>query len=279
MSQDLAMAGKGTVTLSRSFSLSTLLALFESSMRQFSRGRRLYVLIGLFALPLLFVAITRYFDPEHATKVGDLELVILFYFIPQVCIPLSALLLAGGIIRDEIEEQTLTYLLIRPVPRPAIYLAKLAAAWCMAAGLAAIFSALATVLIHWDHLDGAVATRAARLAILPALSLLDYMALFAAVSVVFRSMLTIGAAYVAIFEGLLANLDFGGRMITVLWHTRILAARWLDLNVPAWQIDLETAPSGMTSLLTLLISALVLSILGAFIFSLREYRMKTPSAG
>lgn len=279
MSQDLAMSGDGTVRLSRSFGFSSCLALFETSLRQFARGRRLLVLIALFALPLLFVGLTRYFDPEHETKVGDLELQILFYFIPQVCIPLSALLLAGGIIRDEIEEQTLTYLLIRPVPRPAIFLVKLAAAWCMAAGLAALFSALTVALIHWDHLDGAIATRAARLAVLPALSLLVYMALFASVSIVFRSMLTIGAAYVVIFEGLLANLDFGGRMITVLWHTRVLAARWLDLNVPAWQIDLESAPSGTTSLLTLVLSAAVLAFLGALIFSRREYRMKTPAAG
>ena len=41
--------------------------------------------------------------------------------------PLTALLYASGMIQDEVEEQTLTYLLMRPLPRWALYLTRFVA--------------------------------------------------------------------------------------------------------------------------------------------------------
>ena len=52
------------------------------------------------------------YDPE------DAELALIFGLIPQAILPLTALVFASGMIQDEVEEQTLTYLLIRPLPRP-----------------------------------------------------------------------------------------------------------------------------------------------------------------
>ena len=54
------------------------------------------------------------------------ESVLVFGLIPQALVPLTALLFASGMVQDDVEEQTLTYLLIRPIPRWPIYLAKLA---------------------------------------------------------------------------------------------------------------------------------------------------------
>jgi ABC-type transport system involved in multi-copper enzyme maturation permease subunit len=51
--------------------------------------------------------------------------VIAFMFIPQAILPLLALVYASGIVRDEQEEQTMTYLLICPIPKWALYLGKL----------------------------------------------------------------------------------------------------------------------------------------------------------
>ena len=45
-----------------------------------------------------------------------------FNLIPHALAPLAALFYAAGIIQDEVEEQTLTYLLLRPLPRWALYL-------------------------------------------------------------------------------------------------------------------------------------------------------------
>ena len=61
--------------------------------------------------------------------------------------PLAALLYAAGIIQDEVEEQTLTYLLLRPLPRWALYLVKLLATLLVTSVLTAVFTAATFAVI------------------------------------------------------------------------------------------------------------------------------------
>src|SRR5581483_337692 len=109
---------------------------------------------------------------------------------------------------------------------------------------------------------------------LSALSLLVYVALFGGLSLVLRWVLPFGVAYIVMFEGVFANIDFMVRRLTVLWYVRILAERWLGLHVDSWSIDLAEAPSGTEALLTLLVAATVLSVMAAWLFGRREIRVK-----
>ena len=52
-------------------------------------------------------------------------------------------------VQDEVEEQTLTYLLIRPIPRWLIYLAKVVGTWLVLSLLIALFTAAALVAVYW----------------------------------------------------------------------------------------------------------------------------------
>lgn len=258
------------------------LTLLWISVEQLSRGRRLLGLALAFALPSLIALAARYDNQKYAGQVQAVENSLIFYMVPQVLLPLTALVLASGMVRDEVEGQTLTYVLIRPLPRPAIYVAKLVAAWIVSAGLAAVFTALALAVVHWGT-DGFWGTvfpgRAARVAALGALSLLVYVSLFGGLSLVVRWVLPLGVAYTVVFEGLFANIDFSVRRVTVLWYVRVLAERWLGLHVDAWSIDLEQAPGAPVALLTLLTAALVLTLAAATYFGAREIRMKTPEGG
>ena len=109
------MLGKRSASPRKSFDLTALAALFVLTLRQHLRGRRLLVLSLLFLLPSVLVAIV--YLTMHAPPPGHLEFVFVFNLIPHVLATLTALLYAAGIIQDEIEEQTLTYLLLRPLPR------------------------------------------------------------------------------------------------------------------------------------------------------------------
>ncbi|MFO1533583.1 MAG: ABC transporter permease, partial [Thermoplasmatota archaeon] len=53
-------------------------------------------------------------------------------------VPFVALLLAGGMIADEVEDRTLTYLLVRPIPRRVLYASKAAPVIAAAAALAGL---------------------------------------------------------------------------------------------------------------------------------------------
>src|SRR5262245_23358981 len=95
--------------ISRSFDLSAIGALFVLTLRQHLRGRRLLILSLLFLLPSVLAAVVRLlpYPPEPAA----LEFWLVFTLIPHALAALTALLYAAGMINDEVEEQTLTYLL------------------------------------------------------------------------------------------------------------------------------------------------------------------------
>ncbi|MFO0907524.1 MAG: ABC transporter permease [Isosphaeraceae bacterium] len=249
------------------------------SVQQFVRGRRLLALAALFTLPILVAIATRYDRTDYGSHRAEVEEAIVFYMIPQTLIPLTALILASGMIRDEVEGQTLTYLLIRPIPRPLIYLAKLLAAWLVSAGLAAVFSGLVLVVINWGF-PNATATelgsKVAKVAAIGATSMWCYVVLFGAMSLIVRWVLPLGVAYIALIEGVFANIDFVFRRVTVLWYVRLLAERWLGIHVESWSIDLAEAPSGLEAFTTLMVASAVLAGASAWWFGSREIRMKTP---
>lgn len=263
--------------LPRAVPLSALFTLLRITAERQLRGRRLLVLCALFALPILFAVLAhRLREPYHAAEV---ETILIFTLIPQALLPLASLLFATGMVQDDVEEQTLTYLLIRPIPRWLIYLGKVAATWLVTAALAAVFSSAALVAIYWGtgELTAAeLVRRALVLSALLGLGLLAYTALFGGLSLLIRRSLALGVAYIAVFEGVVANMDFLVRRLTVMYYIRTLSIRWLDLSGGDWSIDPAKAPSTVECLVCLLSATAALALLGALVFSIREFRVKTP---
>ncbi len=119
--------------------LSAAVALFWLTVRQHTHGRRLLVLGLLFAVPcglaILLRSLARPAPPD------ELEFYLILSLLPYGLAPLTALLFASGIIRDEIEEQTLTYLLLRAVPRWAVYAVRWLATLCVTVVIVAVATA------------------------------------------------------------------------------------------------------------------------------------------
>jgi ABC-2 type transport system permease protein len=264
------------VRLERRFDLSALAALFVLTLRQQTRGLRLIVLCLLFALPAgLAVLIRAVSSPSPVT----LELVLVFHMIPHALVPLTALLYGAGMIQDEIEEQTLTYLLMRPLPRWALYVTKYLATLLWTSVLTAVCTTVTYVAVYWgtdDFWGRILPGRVLEASALLALSLASYVALFGCLSLFTRRSLIAGIAYVAVFEGLLANLDFVARRLTVMYYFRVLSLRWIGLNVADWKIDLDTAPGTDACVWTLLGASVILTALAAVTFAGGEFRVKTP---
>jgi len=257
--------------------LAALWPLFILSLRQHLRGRRLLVLSLLFLLPSVLAALVRV--APYPPPPDQLEFAFIFNLIPHTLATLTALLYAAGIIQDEVEGQTLTYLLLRPLPRWALYLTKLLATILVTAVLTGVFTIFAFVVIYWNtpELWGDVLPgRAFKTAALLALAQAAYCSLFGALGLVTRRSLIAGLAYIVVFEGLLANLDFVVRKLTVMYYFRVLAVRWLGVPANEWSLDLAVAPGSNSCLLILLGVAAVFTILGAALMMSREFRMKTP---
>jgi ABC-2 type transport system permease protein len=273
------------VPIRRGFIVPALAALFVLTLRQNLHGRRLLVLALLFLLPVVLAGVLKlvpYQPPPDA-----LEFAFVFNLIPHALAPLTVLLYAAGVIQDEVEEQTLTYLLLRPLPRWALYVTRLVVAWLTTSVLIGLFTTLTLAVIYGNtpELWGEVLPRrAVKIAALMALAQAGYCSLFGVFGLLTRRALIAGLAYIIAFEGLLANFDAVVRQLTVMYYFRVLALRWL---APArserwsielsnrWSIDLTTAPSADRCLLTLLAISVLFVFLGAALMRQREFRMKT----
>jgi len=252
-------------------------ALAVLTLRQNIRGRRLLVLSLLFLLPVVLAGVVK-LVPYPPTP-QELEFAFVFNLIPHALAPLTALLYAAGIIQDEVEEQTLTYLLLRPLPRWALYVTKLAVTGLTTSILTGVFTTLTLVVIYWNtpELWGEVLPgRAAKMVALMALAQAGYGSLFGVLGLLTRRSLIAGLAYIIAFEGLLANFDAVVRRLTVMYYFRVLSVHWLDPRKSTeWSLDLTTAPSARSCLLTLLAASAVFVLLGAMMMMRREFRMKT----
>ncbi len=262
------------------FDPSALGALFWLTLRQQARGRRLIVLAVMFAIPAALAVLQRALSGGVAPEM--LEAQLIFYVIPQALAPLAALLYGTGVIQDEIEEQTLTYLLVRPLPRAALYVTKLLGAMLTTSLLAAVGTAVVYVAVYWGtpQLWGQVLpVWAFKAGALFALAQIAYCAIFSFISLLTRRSLLAGIAYIVLIEGLLANWDFILRKLTVMYYFRVLVLRSLNPpNTEAWNIDLADAPRMITCMLILLGTGVVLTVLGGLTFARREFGVKTPEA-
>ena len=122
----------------------------------------------------------------------------------------------------------------------------------------------------------ALLQRAAILSGILSLSLLAYIAIFGGLGLLWRRSLILGVSYIVIFEGVLANIDFLVRRATVMYYLRTLSVRLLNLRADDWAIDPATAPGAATCLMTLTGIGLVLTLGSSWLFSIREFRVKTP---
>ena len=272
-----AAPGPGPIRLPRGLDPAALVTVVRLTVARQNRGLRLAVLAALFALPILLAVLIRQYQTPY--RPAPVESGLIFGLIFTALVPLSALLLASGMVQDDVEEQTLTYLLIRPIARWAIYLAKLVGTVLVSWIRAAIFTIGTLVTIYWgdEHLVGTVLReRAVIIAGLLALSLCAYSALFGALSLLIRRMLVVGAIYIVAVEGVFGSIDFVIREATVVYYIRVLAVRWLDIPGADWSIDPATAVSTSTCVIVLLSIAAAFAAIGAFVFAMREFRVKTP---
>lgn len=263
---------------------SAFLAAFAISVRQMARPKRLLTLTAIFLLPLLVLGVVRFlsaqgavppYGPDEAAVAED-GLVLML--LPSVLVPITGLFLASGMIRDEIEGQTLTYLLVRPLWRPALYVTKWKAAWLISFLLAA-----ASTLILFIGMYAGVAEpsgwlpRCGRCIALFALVLLAYTGVFGLLSMITARGALLGVVYLLAFEQVFANINFVARQATVLYHFRSLAMQWLDLKASAsapWSMEAADLPAPWRSVSILAGIGIASIALGAFLFRLREFRMK-----
>src|SRR5207253_3229032 len=99
--------------------------------------------------------------------------------------------------------------------------------------------------------------------------LVGYCSLFGCLSLFARRSLLVGVVYIFVFEGLLANIDFVVRRLTVMYYFRVLEERWMGLFGDELNLDLDKSPSAARCVAILLVASLVLTVTAAVAFATR----------
>jgi len=146
-----------------------------------------------------------------------------------VLLPLVTVIVGTAALGSELDDGTIVYLLAKPVPRPLIVVVKLVVAWAVSSLLVAL-----PILVAGIVGTGGDPGLGIGYGLAAVLGALEYTAVFLALSLVTSRALVIGLAYVVVWEGVVAGLFAGTRIVSIRQHALAVAdALGGDGAVPA----------------------------------------------
>ena len=238
-------------------------------------SRRSLLMAIFLGLPIVFALLYRGLLiahlPARMTAFDLYAVVIASYYVGRL-LPLAALFYATSLIADEVEGRTLTYLLTRPLPRPAILAGKFAAyvTTTLAMTLPSVvitFFLLATA--QGASSIGAEVPELFRDMGVVALALVAYGGLFTLMGVLLRRPVIPGLLFLFVWE-LIANLPgYLPRFTLTAWLRSLLHHQPAEEGLGGL-LATQILPAGEALAVLLGTSALFLA-LSFWIFAQREY--------
>lgn len=210
-------------------------------------GRRRSLLIGLLALLPIVVALLVRVSGRVGPGLDEIGAVVLDRLVVTTLLPLVALVFGTTAIGAEIDDGTALYLLIKPIARWRIVAAKLLVATGLTAALTAPTAFVAGAILLADGPGLAVPVGAA---VGTAAGAVAYATVFLALSLVTSRALPVGLVYILVWEGILAGLFEG---------TRVLSVRQFALGISA-AIAGRPDPNLLDGATALLLAALAVGL-------------------
>jgi ABC-2 type transport system permease protein len=180
-------------------------------------NRRRTLLLALLGVLLVIATVVYRLGNPAGTESLDVTRALLADFGLGVLLPLVAVIVGTAALGSELDDGTVVYLLAKPVPRWRIVLVKLAVAWFVVVLLVVPATVVAGLIGH-DEPGLAVAY-----AVAATVGALEYTALFLALSLITSRALIVGLAYVMVWEGAVAALFAGTRILSVRQHALAVA--------------------------------------------------------
>jgi ABC-type transport system involved in multi-copper enzyme maturation permease subunit len=251
---------------------STLL-LFSTHLTRVLMTRRMLLcaLIALGPAALAVLVLTSEGNPPPPIEV------VMYpgWFLLQIVVPATSLLMGSAVISEEIDDRTITYLLTRPFPRAALLLGR----WLATAVLLSVLLGGSALLLGWAAASFAPAgaepvphdVTTWPLAQMAVFGGAVYSALFAVIGVFLKRPMIIGLAYAFVIEGVLASLPGRSQGLAVVYHLRSYVAsqstHWKELS-DELLFELETPAASLAWLSLTLVGAL---LVGSILITRRQY--------
>jgi ABC-2 type transport system permease protein len=253
-------------------------AIFDLTLEGMIWSRRTLLMAVFLGVPVVFALVFRAFlaahMPPRLTGFDLYAVIVAVYYVRNV-LPLAALFYATSLVADEVEGKTLTYLLTRPLTRPAILLGKFLA-YVVTTLTLALPATVVTffLLVTTGGFSGVGAAVPDLLRDLGAMSLtlVVYGAFFTLLGVLLRRPMIPGLLFLFGWE-FLANLPgYLPRLTLSAWVRSLIRHRPPEEGLSAFFAQ-AILPWDL-SLLVLLAASLVFLGLAFWIFAGREYVME-----
>lgn len=209
---------------------SPILTVVWLTWRQLFARRRGWLAAAIAVLPFV---LTFFYRLASEDREGD-RLVFLLRLnrdiVLGVLLPLAAVIFGTTAFGGEVEDGTLIYLLVRPVPRWKIALAKYAVAVVVTGAVITFAVLLAWLALRSDELPGVFARSFVTAGLLGSVL---YSALFSYLGLVTRRGLIIGLMYIIFFENVLTRNLQGVKWLSVR-EFAVSAAQWAGGDVVKW---------------------------------------------
>lgn len=194
-----------------------ILTLASVSLRGLLNRRRT-LLLGLFGALVVGVAVLFQLADQPEDESLAFTGQLLGNFGLAVLLPVVAVIVGTAAIGSELDDGTIIYLLAKPIPRGLVAVVKFVVAWVITVLLVSPAILVAGIVARGGDADLGIAY-----AVAAGFGALEYTAVFLALSLFTSRALVVGLAYVVIWEGAVAGLFEGTRIMSVRQHALAIA--------------------------------------------------------
>lgn len=194
-----------------------ILTLASVSLRGLLNRRRT-LLLGLFGALVVLVAVLFQLADQPEDESLAFTGQLLGNFGLAVLLPVVAVIVGTAAIGSELDDGTIIYLLAKPIPRGLVAVVKFVVAWVIV-----VLVVCPAILVAGIVARGGDAELGIAYAVAAGFGAVEYTAVFLALSLVTSRALVAGLAYVVIWEGAVAGLFEGTRILSVRQHALAIA--------------------------------------------------------
>ncbi len=226
----------------------------------FSKKALITVLVAVFVAAVLGYAGSQDLDPWALDSGTDLmDVLILFFFMPVL-----AMIYGSSLVRDEIDDKSITHVATAPLDRAFSYVGYyIPLALTVTISMVAVTAVGFLAFFAQNDLGSEALEIWGEFTVLVVIGSFVYSALFLAVSVVFKRPVYFGLFYAFIWEGLIGSLPGAIQKISVKHYLRSIGSEWVDHGMIG---TFEEASGSVASGIVLLGLLVFLVVLGAYMF-------------
>jgi len=191
-----------------------MLTIYKLSLMQMLRPKRLLILLFIASIPVALSVVTAIFPPDTEDLVSFRDNFLMGPMVISAVLPIITVVLGTASLGHEIEDQTMTYLFLKPVSRWGIILPKFLATITVAGVVVIGSGVLTTVIVP----EGSVTTSVAA-AVGLGVGVLAYTSIFTWAGLMTSHALAVGLVYVFVWEAAIVGFLQGVRWLSVRHYT------------------------------------------------------------